>query len=316
MCSLADIKNVITQASDILIVAHIQPDGDTLGACFALKEALCSIGKTAEVCCENPIPHRYAELFSGQTLHRLQDIKRQYALVIAVDCADKSRLGKAVKIFDQAAKTVNIDHHVTNDGFAKMNYIAEASSAGEIIYELTVTLGAALTTDAAKFLYIAISTDTGNFTYSNTSKKALCYAAEVVERFDLCYVADILFRQRTLVLTQLIGRALSRLEIFAGGKIACVTLLLSDMNEFGATGADCENIVDFAREIEDTRVAVFFRQLDHGVKISFRSKGSYDVCAVAVQYGGGGHVNASGACASGSLEDVKKEVIEKLLEIV
>jgi phosphoesterase RecJ-like protein len=95
-----------------------------------------------------------------------------------------------------------------------------------------------------------------------------------------------------------------------------VTLLLADMEEFGATGADCENIVDFAREIEQTQIAVFFRELDHGVKISFRSKGDKDVCSLAAQYGGGGHMNASGACASGHLDDVKKDVLDKLLEII
>ena len=273
MCSLTEIKNVISSATDILIIAHIQPDGDTLGACFALRDALCRLDKTTDVCCENPVPHRYEGLFSGQDIHRPQDIEHKYSLAIAVDCADKSRLGKAVRLFDQADMTVNIDHHVTNDGFAKMNYVANASSAGEIIYELMETLCISLTPDAAKFLYIAISTDTGNFTYSNTGSKSLHYAAELVELFDLCYVADVLFRQRSLILTRLIGRALSRLEIHADGKIAFVTLLISDMEEFGATGADCENIVDFAREIEETQIAVFFRQLDHGVKISFRSKG-------------------------------------------
>ncbi len=316
MSSLNDIKNVISTATDILIIAHIQPDGDTLGACFALKDVLVRYGKTADVCCENPIPHRYAGIFDGQPLLRPQDIACARSLAIAVDCADKSRLGKAARLFEQTSTTVNIDHHITNDGFAMINYVAEASSAGEIVYELAEVLGVPMTSDAAKFLYTAISTDTGNFTYSNTNRKALHYVAELVELFGLCDVADVLFRQRSLILTQLIGRALSRLEVYADGKIACVTLLLSDMDEFGATGADCENIVDFAREIEQTQVAVFFRELDHGVKISFRSKGDNDVCSLAAQYGGGGHVNASGACASGSLDEVKKDVINKLMELI
>ena len=315
MCRLTDIKDAVLQAKEILLVAHIQPDGDTLGSCYALMNGLIGIGKSAQICCENDMPPRYAELFSGSII-KPQGIKKSYDLVIAVDCADKSRLGKAQKIFRKTDNTINIDHHVTNDAFAKMNYIAQASSTGEIIFELMQLLHIRHDAETAKYLYIAISTDTGNFTYSNTSQKCLAYVSELVELFDLRNTADVLFRRRSLVLTKLIARSLSRLETYEDGKIAFVTLLLSDMKELGASGADCENIVDFAREIEETKVAVFFRELDTGVKISFRSKGDIDVCAVAADFGGGGHVNAAGSCASGTLDEVKQIVREKITALV
>ena len=315
MCTLSEIKKVIDQAQSILIVAHIQPDGDTLGSCFALKNALVCMGKDADVCCDSAMPPRYAPLLEGQVLQAPDELEFSYTLAIAVDCADKARLGKAQKIFDKAKTTVNIDHHVTNEGFAQLNYIANVSSAGEIIYELMEVLGVPQDADSAKCLYIAISTDTGNFTYSNTSKKCMAYTAELVELFDLRHVADVLFRSRSLKLTQLIGRALSRLETHADGRIAFITLLLSDMKELDATGADCENIVDFAREINETKIAVFFRELEHGVKLSFRSKDDYDVCMIAMEYGGGGHKNASGACTSGKIDEIKKDILNKLTEI-
>jgi phosphoesterase RecJ-like protein len=201
---------------------------------------------------------------------------------------------------------------VTNDGYAQLNYIKEASSVGEIIFELMQQCGIEPDERSAQYLYIAISTDTGNFTYSNTNKKCLSYVAEMVELFDLRNTADVLFRRRSLIATQLIARALSRLETFEDGKIAFVTLLESDMKELGAHSSDCESIVDFAREIEDTQAAVFFRELPHGVKISFRSKGQIDVGAVAALYGGGGHAGASGCQTSGKLDEVKKSVLEKL----
>ncbi|MDD5018763.1 MAG: bifunctional oligoribonuclease/PAP phosphatase NrnA [Eubacteriales bacterium] len=315
-CSLSDIKKAIGIAENILIIAHIQPDGDTLGSCFALKAVLDSMGKNSDICCESDMPQRYAELFPKQLLLQPQGIDKNYDLAVAVDCADKSRLGKAQKAFKRAKNTINIDHHVTNDQFAKMNYIAEASSVGEIIFELMCIVGIEPDEQIARYLYIAISTDTGNFTYSNTGRKCLSYVSELVELFDLRDVADALFRRRSLVLTKLIARALSRLETYEDGKIAFVTLLSGDMKDIGANGSDCENIVDFAREIEETKVAVFFRELDKGVKISFRSKGDIDVCAVAALYGGGGHLNASGACASGNLKDIREAVLARLIELV
>ena len=95
-----------------------------------------------------------------------------------------------------------------------------------------------------------------------------------------------------------------------------MTLLTDDMAELGATGADCENIVDFAREIEETKAAVFFRELDQGVKLSFRSKGDVNVCEVAALFGGGGHFNASGACTGGKLIDIKEDVLTALRDKV
>jgi phosphoesterase RecJ-like protein len=313
---LIDVKKAIERAKDIILVAHIQPDGDTLGSCFALRCILEKLGKRARICCDGGMPDRYAPLFPAGVLEDPSVCDEAETLVIAVDCADTARLGKCHKLFKQAAETVNIDHHVTNEGFAHINYIAEASSVGEIIFELMRVCDVLPDADIAKYLYIAISTDTGNFTYSNTGRKSLAYVSELVELFDLRATADVLFRRRSLLATRLIGRAISRLELFSEGKIASVTLLESDMKEFGATGADCENIVDYAREIEETQIAVFFRELPTGVKISFRSKGDIDVGAVAAAYGGGGHMNAAGCCTGGKLDEVKKAVLDKLVELV
>ncbi len=315
-CSLDEVGKALKDAESILLIAHIQPDGDTLGSVFALQHLLIAIGKQAAAACDGEMPGRYAELFEGCRLLQPHEIHKQYDLIAAVDCADKLRLGKLIKLYKRASFTLNIDHHVTNEGFGEMNCIAEASSTGEIIFELAQKIGAAFDGETAKYLYIAISTDTGNFTYSNTNRKSMAYVSELVELFDLRDTADALFRRRSLVSTKLIARALSRLELYYGGQIAALTLLQADLNEIGATGADCENIVDFAREIEETKIAVFFRQLDTGVKISFRSKGDYDVGAVASVFGGGGHLNASGCCVGGSLDDAKRDILKKLQELL
>ena len=315
-CGLAEIKKAFLDAENILLIAHIQPDGDTLGSVFTLQRILRAAGKAVDVACDGEMPQRYAALFCGCVLLQPNQIKKQYALIVAVDCADKNRLGKLFKLFKKAPGTVNIDHHVTNDRFAELNYIAEASSTGEIIYELSQMMCAKHDETSAKYLYIAISTDTGNFTYSNTSHKCMAYTSELVDLFDLRDTADVLFRRRSLIATKLIGRSLSRLELFRDGQIAALTLLQSDLSEIGATGADCENIVDFAREIEETKIAVFLRQLDTGVKVSLRSKGDYDVGAVAAAFGGGGHPNASGCCPGGTLDEVKRDVIARLQELL
>ncbi len=313
---LSEIKNAMDQAQRILLVAHIQPDGDTLGSCFALKRILEKLDKQVTLCCDGDMPSRYMELFNADEMLSAQAVNEDIETAVSVDCADSARLGKCLKLFRSAKQTINIDHHITNDGFAELNYISAASSVGEIIFEMMGLFGVKPDEKIAQSLYIAMSTDTGNFTYSNTSRKCLAYTSEIVELFDLRGTADVLFRRRSLVATQLIGRAISRLETFMDGRIASVTLLEGDMKEFGAQSEDCDSVVDFAREIEETQAAVFFRELPAGIKISFRSKGKIDVGAVAAKFGGGGHKGASGCCVSGKLDEVKSAVIEKLKELV
>jgi len=314
--NLAVIKTALEHAKNILIIAHTQPDGDTLGSCFALHAALINMGKSVDICCDGAMPKKYEELFPADTLKLPEVLCADYDTAVALDCADKARLGKSLKIFKKCDTTINIDHHVTNDLFAQINYIEDASSVGEIIFELLYLLGVEQNENTSKYLYIAISTDTGNFTYSNTNKKCLAYVSELVELIDVRAIADILFRRRSLVSTKLIGRAISSLETYRDGKIAFLTILRSDLKELGAFSSDCENIVDFAREIEETKAAVFFREIPSGVKISMRSKDEVDVCTVAREYGGGGHKNAAGCCIGGKLDEAKKKILKSLTEIV
>ncbi len=315
MCTLTDIVSAVKAAQNILVIAHIQPDGDTLGSSFAISRMIRKLGKRADIYCEDGIPKKYIDLFPDEVVSELNN-GSYYDLAIAVDCADRSRLGKAQKMFRNSEVSINIDHHITNGKFGKLNYISDSSSVGEIIFELMGAAGIEQDELSARYIYIAMATDTGNFTYSNTGRKCLLYASELIELFDIRETADILFRRRSLVLTQLIARALTRLELYKEGKIASVTLLQGDVKEFKASGADCENIVDFAREIEETKIAVFFREIKNGIKISLRSKGAIDVGTVASSFGGGGHPNAAGCCVSGKLGEVKTKVIDMLKELV
>lgn len=314
--TLIDIAVAAREAARILIVAHIQPDGDTLGSCFALQNMLSRLGKTAHICCDGDVPHRYVDLFPSGVMKKPAVITGEYDLSIALDCADSARIGKALGSFKKGKRTVNIDHHMTNDRYADMNFVQQASSVGEIVFDMMRVAGIEQDELSAKYLYIAISTDTGNFTYSNTSKACMAAAAELVELFNLSDTADVLFRRRTLTSTQLIGRALASLETHQEGRIAFLTITMQDMKQLGATGGDCEDIVNFAREIEQTKAAVFFRELPAGVKVSLRSKGDIDVGKIAMLLGGGGHKNAAGCNIGGKMDEVKKQILSCLMEIV
>ncbi len=314
--SLTDIAVALKNAESILIIAHTQPDGDTLGSCYALHNALSAAGYKSKVCCDSPVPEKYQPLMDSGILIMPDEISEKYDVAVSLDCADKSRMGKSYKLFKKYDNTINIDHHVSNDAFAKINYVKEASSVGEIIYELLDEMKLEIDAKTAEYLYIAISTDTGNYTYSNTSENCMSISSRLIEKFDLRSTAEILFRRRSLVSTQLIGRAISSLEMYSEGRIAIMSLLMSDLEELGADGSDCDNIVNYAREIDTALAAVMLREINTGVKVSLRSKGDVDVCSVAAAFGGGGHKNAAGCCIGKKIEKAKKEVLEKLAELV
>ena len=169
----ADVRKFISDGQSFTLLTHISPDGDTLGSALALKLLLNALGKTAEVVCSNPVPKIYGFLPESETVKMPEDAEG-YCRVIAVDCADKPRFGRAVRLFDAAQAEACVDHHVTNPHYAEVNLVvSDAAATAEIVYELYGMFGVAIDKRSAICLYTGIVTDTGNLSYSNTTPNAL-----------------------------------------------------------------------------------------------------------------------------------------------
>lgn len=324
------IAEEVKASENIAILPHVTADGDALGSSFALALVLAGMGKKADVLLEEKVPLIYSFLpgiefssvyedtpASGATDPRINPHDRHYDLVIALDCGDLERLGTRRKVFDAAERTVNIDHHQTNTGFAALNHTdTGASATGEIIFELIGLLGQKTAKDAATSLYAAISTDTGGFRYSNTTPHTHEIAAELIRLgVNVADISQRVFDISSYGRVKLMGAAIRNLELFEGGKLAIMAVTNEMIRNSEAREEDSDGIINVARNIRGVEAAAMLRQLDSGeIKVNLRSNNYVDVAAIAARHSGGGHKRAAGFTTAGVLEQVKESVINDLKE--
>lgn len=305
----------IGRYSRFTLLTHVSPDGDTLGSALAVYSLLTGLGKTAEVVCEEPVPHIYGYLPNADKVV-LPDSAAGYECVIACDCADMSRFKKAEHLFRGAQYTMVIDHHFTNRGYADTNLILDASAACEVVFMLYRAMGAPISPEAAVCLYTGIVTDTGNLTYSNTTPECIRMVAELYENgLDITTINRNIYRTVPFSKTRLQGHVLSNMKLEGDGRIGIATLTVAEMDSYGATNEDCEGIVDSVRDVESVKVAIFIREGRDGTyKVSLRSKDCADVGRIANKYGGGGHASAAGYSSSEPLSTTVAKALRDAAE--
>lgn len=293
-------------AERIAIGGHIRPDGDCVGSCMGLYLYLTKElpDSQVDVFLEKP-----SDVFNCiQSVESIKDAacyqEAEYDLFIALDCS-KDRLGDAEVIFDHAKKTINIDHHISNNGCGNVNYLrADASSASELVYELLDE--GKLDTEIAKALYIGIIHDTGVFQYSNTASATLIAASELVKfGFDFPKIIEETFYEKTFVQNQILGRALLESILFMDGKCIVAVISKKMMDFYGVNGKDLDGIINQMRNTKGVECAIFLYELDNlEYKVSMRSGGQINVSSIAQFFGGGGHVRAAGCTVKGTAHDV------------
>lgn len=299
------------------ILSHIRPDGDAIGSTVALGSTLESMGKEVFYLNEDGVPESLAFLAGADRVLCPSDEVLDIDVAIAVDCANKPRLGaNALKMVEGAKLWVNIDHHKSNPCYGDLNYVdSGAPATGQILYEMITQLGLELTDEARDSIYVAVSTDTGSFQYSGTTAATYEMAADLVGRgLDVGRINELTydsFPYRRVALTR---ELLNTLELSEDGCVADWRLLRSVKVDLGLQPDDSENLIDMIRSIEGVTVALFFEELmDGGVRVSIRSKiGSVDACEIAQVFGGGGHAKAAGIRMEGSLGEVRDAVLAEV----
>jgi len=308
----------------VVAVSHEAPDGDALGCLSALLLMCEKLG----IACVGFIPGQAGFPPEYCFLPRLEKVVRGDhlpeilgAAVYLLDCASPSRLlsgeipSKAVRI--------NIDHHQDNSLFGDINLVEPtAPSTTALLYEIFCAGNLPLDVDIATALYVGLVTDTGKFQYSNTTPHAHRLAAELLEcGVDASAVCHLVYESVPLPKLQLLGRALSRLEVRLGGALAVSRLANGDFAEFGADEGHAEGVIDTIRLLRGVRVAVLLKEkIGKGgveTKASLRSTdGSVDVAALAHEWGGGGHVRAAGFTARADADHVLEWLEGRLEELL
>src|SRR5918992_2558147 len=253
---LAAVADAIRENDRFLVTTHENPDGDALGSLLAMKLALDQLGKDSVMYLtgEAPLPREYHWMPLDDLRRRLPD-DASTRVLLALDCANESRLGPDPEVLVSAPLVVNVDHHHDNSRFGGINLVvADASSTGEVLRDVIRLLEVELTPELAEALYIALVTDTGRFQYANTTPKALRLAAELVEAgADVHRVFQSVYESVQLAKLKLLARALDRAQVYNGGGIVVSYLLKTDFAEVGAAEPYSEGIIDFLRAVEGDR---------------------------------------------------------------
>ncbi|MGI6141072.1 MAG: DHH family phosphoesterase [Caldicoprobacterales bacterium] len=309
----------LQQSRYIAVIAHIQPDGDTIGSCLALAEFLEAEGKKITLYCQDKVPSPLEFLNGYDKFRNSEEEVTAYDLSIAVDCSDIDRLGNCYEIFKAGKHTINIDHHKSNTLFADINLVdTNAAATGEIIYRIGRELTGHINKYAAEALYTAISTDTGSFCYGNTTSNSYRIAAQLVDYgVDIERITTILYKRNRLERIRLLGRALNSLALYENNTIAIMAITREDLAATGAMESEIESMVNYAINIIGVEIGILLKEAEDGtIRISFRSKGRIDVSKLAGCFGGGGHHAAAGASMSVDIYQARKQILKAAHEIL
>lgn len=309
-----EIRDRLAAANKIVIASHVRPDGDAIGSLLGLGLALQDAGKSVEMILVDGVPASFRYL-EGSSL-----IKKEpgggHDTFITVDCADFKRVGKAFENFGQP--DINIDHHVTNENFGKLNLIeADEVATAAILTNHLPEWGLTITKPIASALLTGIITDTLGFRTSNTTPESLRQAATLMEAgVDMPEIYMQALVRKSYPAAKYWGAGLSSLESKNG--IVWGTLTLTDRKSAGYGGNDDADLINMISAIDGNKVGmVFVEQSDNHVKISWRALvPGVDVSQVAKHFKGGGHAAAAGADIEGSLVEIQKEVLKKTRELL
>ena len=327
---MEQIVNLLREQDNFVIASHIGPDGDAIGSSFGLAMALNKLGKKVTVMLE-PYPDKY-NIVPGRE-HLYTGIKPvEMDVFIALDCADKERLGFARPFFRKAKTRICIDHHATNEGFAHYNYIdPDAASTSEMVLTVIDAL-VELDADIAVAIYTGIVTDTGGFKYMSTSRSTMEAAARLMEMgIPFTDIYNEVMHKHSFEASKALGLALGASKLALGGRVVYTCVPREMLQEAEADSAEMDNVVEYLMSTKGAEAALFLYERHKNIKdaaedetensddsepkdglkkikVSMRSRG-LDVGKIAASLGGGGHRVAAGCTMVGTIEGVLEQVL-------
>jgi len=316
--SVSEFAGHINKLPDqFILTSHINPDGDGLGAMFAMGTALKSLGKKIHYVLAEPVRDYYHFLPEHEHLKfELPEIDSEFVLM-SFDCGSKERISLPDwSHLEKKATVINLDHHLSNDNFGDINLLeVNAISSCSIVYDLLLAMKAKINPQIATCLYMGLMYDTGRFAYSK-DPQAFYFGGKLIEAgADHWAVYSALFRHNDLQQFRTMGELFLKLEEHLEGKL--ITLDINKDETHKINLEETENLINQVSNVKDIQMVIFFKYLEEEVtKVSFRSRGSVDVCALASSVGGGGHRNASGAVVKDNFHNTRNIIMEKAREIL
>jgi phosphoesterase RecJ-like protein len=312
---LSKIKKTILSPENksFLIVGHVNPDGDNVGAALALYSLLKRIkNASVEIYSRDPVPYFLKFLKNADKIKVTQRVTGKYDVAIVLDSLNVARTGDIIKLPGQASVAIKIDHHTGRETWADIDWSdSSASSVSEMVYMLFKSLRKKPDENEAEAIYTGIVTDTHDFTQLNTTRTSHEVAGELLDcGVKQSKVEKNVYGTKRLAALKLLGGALSNMEVHPSGKIAYVTVTGIMFKTTGTGSADTEDFINYAGMVPGVLVWMMFKEISgSAAKVSFRSVQEVDVNEIAGAFGGGGHKNASGCTVNAPVSEAVKKVV-------
>lgn len=305
----------LKNSNNLFLATHTNPDGDAIGSLIAMGLSLEALNKRTTLYNESPIPAVYRFLPFAHRIVQYVDKANIYDTAIILDCSDLERIGKAVSMVNKIPIIINIDHHITNTCYGDFQLIkTSACATTEIVYKLMKDMAVPINKAIAASIYTGILTDTGSFRFSNTNRAAFEICEEMVELgVDPYSIAQHVYGTYSLGRIKLLNMALDSIEISYNGRLSMMTLTRDMFYETDTRTEDADGLINYAKSIEDVKVAVLIQELQNKNKqfhVSLRSNGTVNVAEIASSFGGGGHFNAAGFSIESTLSDLKSQIFK------
>jgi len=309
---LARIVEAVRARQRFVLSSHSRPDGDSIGSQLAMLYALQQMGKEAIAVNADPASPPLMAFPGVRDIRIAPSVEGNFEAAIIMECGDLKRTGVSGL---ERYFVINIDHHPGNTGYGQINWFdASAAACAEMVYDVVRALGVPLTREIATHVYLAILTDTGSFHYSGISPRTFEICRECLEAgVDPVMVARNVYDSNNMGRLKLFGAVLGAMQIDQSGRIAIVYVDHEMARAAGGTYEDTEGLVNLPLTVKEIEAVVFFKQdKADQYRVSLRSKGEVDINAIAKEYGGGGHKNASGCTITGPIEELQKTIVEKI----
>lgn len=311
MTKISDVINELKKHNSFLIFSHNRPDGDTIGSAIGLKLILESIGKKADLVCADNIPREFSYLPYWDKYMKGDEVKEKYDCHVAVDIASETVFQSLFGLFASNENTLCIDHHISNQMFAKVSFVLDNASNCENIFLVAKELGVEFTEEISLAIMTGIITDTNSFSNSNTTSNTLEIASFLFPRGgNIHFITQNIDKNQSRARSKLFLRVMGRMMFFLDNRFAVIYIDLKDLEETKALSSDTVGFIDYPMSISGVEVAIsILEEKRNCYKISLRSRGKVDVNEIAKKYGGGGHVLAAGAKLKGSRESVLDKIL-------
>lgn len=311
MNKIQDLKEIIANNESFAIISHLNPDGDNIGSIIAMTNYLENLGKKVYPIELDIIPNKFK--FITDNIKFYKDCNFNVDVLIALDCADRKRLGNIDNLINSCKKIVKIDHHSSGDDYGHLNIVdSKISSTCELLTEIFLELNCDFTKSISTALFMGILTDTGRFLFDSVTSRTFELASFLCSHGAKKEILmNMMFQSESLSAKKAQLDILKDATFYYDSKLVILRQDLELLDKYNVSETDIENVINYFRESSEVCAVALIKEVSKdNYKISLRSKGNINVCEIAKKYGGGGHINASGFKIEAPFKIVESKIVE------